>query len=356
MHFSFDPDITRASTIPARLYTDPVYLELEQSQIFSRTWQLVGRTDQVAESGAFFTAEVANESIVVVRDGEVLRGFHNVCLHRAGPVAAGCGKRQTIQCRYHGWTYNLRGELLRAPEMEGTADFRPADFRLHAVQVASWGPLVFANLDPKAPPLAHFMEDIPAACARFGAERMQYVMSREWRVACNSKVYIDNFLEGYHVGMVHPGLHKEIDTDHYVVEPHRFYSRQHVPLRPLEAHQGERKLVPSAGDDDAHYYWIYPNWMLNLFQGQLQTNVVLPLDHRNTLVRFDWFALTPPERDDVDWNRVVAFSSEVQDEDVAICEAVQKNLRSRHYDRGRYSAKRENGVHHFHSLLHESLT
>src|SRR6478672_4024317 len=128
IHFPFDPNISRAQTIPARLYTDPVYLELEREKIFARTWQLVGRTEQVEESGQFFTTEVAGES---------LRAFHNVCLHRAGPVAYGCGKRQTLQCKYHGWTYDLKGKLLRAPEMEGVERFSAAEMHLQPVQVAS---------------------------------------------------------------------------------------------------------------------------------------------------------------------------------------------------------------------------
>lgn len=355
MHFSFDPDVRRASTPPARLYNDPVYLELERAQLFARTWQLVGRTEQVRETGSYFTAEVGNEAVVVVRDGETLRGFHNICLHRAGPVAHGCGKRQTMQCRYHGWTYTLRGELLRAPAMEGSEGFRAEDFRLHPVQVATWGPLVFVNLDLKAPPLEHFIEDIPAKCERFHAEQMQWVTSKEWRIDCNWKVYIDNYLEGYHVAMVHPGLHRELDIDNYVVETHRYYSRQFAPLRPVAAHATDRMYVPREGDDEAHYYWVYPNWMLNIYQGQMQTNVVLPIDHRTTLVRFDWYARNPPTEHDAEWTRLLAFSDEIQEEDIAICEVVQRNLRSRVYDRGRYSATRENGVHHFHGLLHEAL-
>lgn len=358
LHFPFDPDIAGASTIPARLYVDPVYLELEQERIFARTWQLVGRTEDVAATGQFFTAEVAGESIVVVRDGEALRGFHNVCLHRAGPVAAGCGRRQTLQCRYHGWTYNLRGELLAAPEMEGVERFARDAMHLLPVQVAAWGPLVLANLDLKAPPLAEFLEDIPRRAERFDAERMRFVLRKDYTLECNWKVYIDNYLEGYHVPVVHPGLHKEIDYDQYRVEPHRYYSLQHAPLRPATHATTDRTYVPSDAAADAQYYWLFPNIMLNVYMGQMQTNLVVPLDHRRTRVRFEWFAVEPPADPGTDprWSRLIAFSDEIQHEDVEICEIVQRNLRSRVYDRGRYSVKRENGVHHFHSLLHEYLT
>jgi choline monooxygenase len=362
VHFPFDAAIAGASTIPSRLYTDPVYFELERERIFGRTWQLVGRTDQVAQNGQFFTADIADEAIVVLRDGDVLRGFHNVCLHRAGPVASGCGKRQTLQCRYHGWTYNLKGELMRAPEMEGVERFTPDDMHLKPVQVASWGPLVFANLDLKAPPLTEFLEDIPDRATQFNVDSMRYVMRKDYVLNCNWKVYVDNYLEGYHIPVVHPGLHKEIDYDEYRVEPHRYYSLQHAPLRPMTGGGTERNYIPSeqtgAGDDRPQYYWLFPNVMLNVYFGQMQTNVILPLSHDRTLTIFEWYSVNPPTDPvvDPDWTKLLTFSDEIQAEDIEICEVVQKNLRSRVYDRGRYSVKRENGVHHFHSLLHEFMT
>jgi choline monooxygenase len=358
--FPFDPDIRRASTLPARLYIDPVYLELERERIFAHSWQLVGRTEQVAESGMFFTATIGNDPIVVLRDGDALRGFYNVCLHRAGPVASGCGKRQTLQCKYHGWTYTLRGELLRAPEMEGVERFTPDDMHLRSVAVAQWGPLVFANLDGKAPPLEDMLGPIPERVAHFGCESMRYVMRKEYELDCNWKVYVDNYLEGYHIPVVHPSLHKEIDYDSYRVEPHRYSSIQHAPLRPVPSSAGaERKYDPAKSEaGEAVYGWVFPNVMLNVYMGQMQTNLVLPLAHDRTRVVFEWFASAPPADPATDpaWSALVAFSDEIQDEDVEICQTVQRNLRSRVYDRGRYSAKRENGVHHFHSLLHEFLT
>jgi choline monooxygenase len=357
--FPFDPDIRRASTIPSRLYIDPVYLELERERVFAHTWQLVGRSEQVSETGSFFTAEIGNDSIVVLRDGDSLRGFYNVCLHRAGPVAHGCGKRQSLQCKYHGWTYSLKGELLRAPEMEGVERFTPADMRLRSVAVATWGPLVFVNLDGAAPALEDMLGDIPGRVAPFGCASMRYVMRKEYELACNWKVYVDNYLEGYHIPIVHPSLHKEIDYDSYRVEPLRYSSIQHAPLRPVVGGATDRKYDPSKADiPEAVYGWVFPNIMLNLYMGQMQTNVVLPVAHDRTIVAFDWFASNPPAdpATDPDWSRLVAFSDEIQDEDVEICETVQRNLKSRVYDRGRYSAARERGVHHFHSLLHEFLT
>jgi choline monooxygenase len=227
------------------------------------------------------------------------------------------------------------------------------------IQVATWGPLVFANLDGKAPPLLEMLEDVPRRVAPFRCEEMTYVMRKEWDIACNWKIYVDNYLEGYHLPVVHPGLHKELDYDNYKVEPHRYFSIQHAPLRAAHGGNPDRKYDPAKADvAEAVYVWLFPNMMLNVYMGQMQTNVVIPVGHDRCKVVFEWYSANPPADParDAEWTKLLAFSDEIQDEDIEICEIVQRNLRSRIYDRGRYSAARENGVHHFHSLLHEFLT
>lgn len=355
--FPFDLNIDRASTLPARMYVDPVVLALEEDRVFGRTWQLVGHTSAVQAPGQYFTAEVAGQSIVVVRDGETLRAFHNVCLHRAGPVATGCGLRHTLQCKYHGWTYGLDGALLRTPGMEDARNFAAEEMHLVPVQVEAWGPLVFANLDLKAPPLSHFLDDLPSLVNFDPAVTYACVDRREYEVACNWKVYVDNYLEGYHIPVVHPALHKELDSAKYRVEPKRYYSIQHAPLRGAAAADEERLYTPDAANDAAQYYWLFPNMMLNVYFGQLQTNLVVPRGVDHTTVVFEWFTLdTSADPASDAWARRVAFSEMVQEEDREICEVVHRNLRSRVYDRGRYAPRFEQGVHHFHALLHEFLT
>src|SRR6185437_15154793 len=155
---------------------------------------------------------------------------------------------------------------LRAPEMEGVERFTPEDMRLRTVAVDSWGPLVFVNLDGHAPPLVDMLADIPRRVEPFACEAMRYVMRREYAIACNWKVYVDNYLEGYHIPVVHPALHKEIDYDAYRVEPYRYSSIQHAPLRPVSAATTERRYVPAAADvPEAVYGWVFPNLMLNVY-------------------------------------------------------------------------------------------
>ena len=218
---------------------------LEQERVFGRTWQLAGHAADVGESGQYFTTEVAGESVVVLRDGDVLRGFHNVCLHRAGPVASGCGKRQTLQCKYHGWTYRLDGSLLRTPGMEDARHFRPEEMHLVPVRVEAWGPLIFVNLDLKAPPIAR----VPRGSARSGQLRSRASVTQASIAASTTwpatgRCTSTTTSRAITFPLVHPALHKELDDEHYQVEPRRYYSIQHAPLRGAAA-AGPGPVVPS---------------------------------------------------------------------------------------------------------------
>jgi choline monooxygenase len=350
MTFTLDPELSRAVMPPPAIYTDPAFAERERDRIFGGTWQLVARADQLAEDGDFSCAELAGHPIVLVRDGARLRGFHNVCRHRAGPVAAGCGRRKSLSCRYHGWTYGLDGRLRAAPEMDGVDGFAEGDHRLVPIEVGRRGPLVFAALAP-----ATTLDDQLDGVRGLDPD-LRFVMRRRYPVASNWKVYVDNYLEGYHIPVVHPELHRELDYDAYRTETARYWSRQHAPLRPVAGDDGDRSYRPEAGADAA-YYWLFPNMMLNIYQGQLQTNLVVPVAVDRCEVVFDWFAPECPDDplSDPSWARLIEMSELVQDQDAAICAAVQRGLSSPAAPRGRYSARRENGLHHFHSLLRDFL-
>jgi choline monooxygenase len=183
------------------------------------------------------------------------------------------------------------------------------------------------------------------------AERRDYVIN------CNWKVYVDNYLESYHIPIAHPGLMREIDYAHYRTDTFRYYSQQFAPIRAMKTEDsGERFYAPGTGLQQALYFWIFPNLMLNIYPDNISTNIIVPLSAEKTLTIFEWFfhdADQPKTRERIE--RAITFSDEVQQEDITLCENVQRGLRSCTYDRGRYSVKRENGVHHFHMLLSEFL-
>jgi choline monooxygenase len=278
-------------------------------------------------------------------------------------VAVGRGNRKSLQCRYHGWTYNLDGKLLSAPEFEGVQNWSKEEVCLPMIQVESWGPFIFVNLDPQTPQLAEIFGAIhqEVSQAGFKIDQMQLIERRDYIVESNWKVYIDNYLEGYHIPIAHPGLFREIDYDQYRVNTFRYYSSQYAPIRPDrqadEIRGRDRRYLRTEAEEQALYYWVFPNLMLNFYPDNMQINVILPLDHERTLTVFEWYFEQPGTGQG--WESMqqsIAFSDQVQQEDMEICRTVQKGLKSRGYNQGRLSVKRENGVHHFQSLVHEFLT
>lgn len=344
-----DPRLAHASTLPSRFYTDPSVLADENRLVFGRTWQLAGRAEQVAQAGQYFTTTIGDEPVLVVRgnDGE-LRAMSNVCRHRAGPIARGEGKRPVLQCGYHGWTYALDGTLRTTPEFEGVHGFDAAHCRLPQFQAAVWNELVFVHLDPNAGSLSDFLGELVSDMPRHDYGGFRLAQTKRWELDCDWKVYVDNYLEGYHIPIVHPGLFRELDYPNYRTETKRTFSIQHAPTRKAE------RIRTGGGDDAVRYFWIFPNLMLNVYPDNFSTNLILPLGHGRTVTLFDWYFQDPDAvRAQID--DTVAFSDEIQIEDIEICESVQRGLRSATYDQGRFSPQRENGVHHFHMLYAEAM-
>ncbi|MBI1278054.1 MAG: Rieske 2Fe-2S domain-containing protein [Anaerolineaceae bacterium] len=352
--------LARAETLPAEWYTDSRMLELEKERIFYKTWQPVGRVDQVRRVGDYFVCEVVGQPLVITRGlDEKLRGFYNVCMHRAGPVALGQGNRKSLQCRYHGWTYDLEGKLIRAPEFEGVENWSKEDVCLSPIMVEEWGPWVFVNLDPDASPMSDIYGPIQAEILSkgFDLSKMSLIERRDYVIDCNWKVYVDNYLEGYHLPIAHPGLFKELDYDQYRVDTYRYYSSQYAPIRPVDGEVRDRRYVRTDAEAEALYYWVFPNVMLNVYMDNTSINIILPLGHDKTLTIFEWYFQQPGTGEGWEsMQQIIAFSDQIQQEDIEICENVQKGLKSNAYNQGRFSVLRENGVHHFQSLVHEFLT
>ncbi|MGH9554249.1 MAG: aromatic ring-hydroxylating oxygenase subunit alpha [Terriglobales bacterium] len=346
--------LAEASTIPAPFYTDPRIAELERRTVFSRTWQMVGRLDQVAKPGEYITATVAEEPIVFVRgDDSALRAFYNVCRHHAAAVMTepqGCA--QHLRCPYHGWTYGLDGTLKGAPEFNDVRNFDRSQNGLVPVRVETWEKFVFVNLDPAAAPLADFLG--PALAGRFtplGLEKLHFVERRVFPLNCNWKVFVDNYLDGgYHVPHLHKGLNSVLEYTDYKIECEDRYCLQSSPVV-----SGGEQATAAVRKGYAYYFWQYPNLMLNWYEGYLDTNLALPLGVDRCQVIFDFY-FADVSLQAAEYNRKsIEVSQRVQDEDHAICESVQRGLHSRAYNAGRLSVRREAGEHLFHRLLTQDL-
>ena len=353
--FDATAPLARASTIPADWYTDLRIEALERRTVWSRTWQLVGRTAQLAEPGAFVTAEVAGEPVLVVHGGDgVLRGFFNVCRHHAAAVmTAPCGKVDRLRCPYHGWTYDLAGQLRGVPEFDGVADFDRQATGLVPLAVATWEGLVFVHLDPDPVPLERYLGELVGQVAPLGLGALAFCERREYTLACNWKVFVDNYLDGgYHVPHLHKSLSSVLAYTDYTIE---CFERFCLQASPIAGGGAADPTAAAVRRGRALYYWIYPNLMLNWYEGHLDTNLVVPLAVDRTKVVFEFlFDDVGPARRDAN-RQSIAVSEQIQDEDVAICESVQRGLGSRAYRAGRLSVRREAGENLFHKLLARDL-
>ncbi len=355
--YPVDLPFALASTIPAAWYTSEETADLERQRLFTDAWLCVGRTDQVETPGQFFTSEVAQEPLLVVRgeDG-VLRGFFNVCRHRAARVAtAECGETDRLRCPYHGWTSDLSGKLRGVPEFDGVVGFQREENGLPAITVDTWGPLVFVHLGKPALSLQELLQPMAEKLAPYQLEKLQCVARKEYVLQCNWKVFVDNYLDGgYHVNAIHPSLAGVLDYKNYKTECFSYTSLQSSPLRQPDADDDRSAALVRTGQAAA-YWWVYPNLMLNAYEGVMDTNLVLPLGADRCRVLFDFYFADQRPEAKAQQAESIKVADQIQAEDVGICEDVQRGLRSRSFDTGRYSVRREQGVHHFHCLLARQL-
>jgi choline monooxygenase len=353
--YDADASLEHASTIPAPWYLDARIAGLEQERVFGRNWIAVGRADQVEAAGQYFTVELAGEPLVIVRgsDGE-LRGFFNVCRHHAAAVmTASCGTAQHLRCPYHGWTYGLDGSLKGVPEFAGVCNFDRGANGLVPVRVAIWEQFVFVSLSEHAPGLVDFRGDLPERVAPLALANLRFFERKTYTLRCNWKVYVDNYLDGgYHVPHLHKGLNSVLDYKEYTIENRGRTCLQSSPMVSSEEHAS---FNATRTGDRAYYYWLYPNFMINVYEGVMDTNLVLPVGPDACLVQFDFFFADVSDGRRAHNAESVAVSDRVQAEDVDICESVQRGLASRAYGAGRLSVRREAGEHLFHRLLAADL-
>jgi choline monooxygenase len=349
--------LEKAWTIPAPWYFDERLARLERDAVFAANWQMVGHLDQVKQPGQFFTIDVNNEPLVVVRsDDGKLRAFYNVCRHHAAavvPEAQGCVKN--FRCPYHGWTYGNDGTLKGMVEFEGVCNFERADNGLVPVRVDAWENFVFVNLDGRAPSLREFLGKVPELVAPLKITgSLNYFARRIYTLNCNWKVYVDNYLDGgYHVPHAHKGLSSVVEYTKYTIEN---FERACLQSSPLDSSGALESSIGATRQGTAFYLWVYPNFMLNAYSGVMDTNLVLPLGVSKCAVIFDYYFADTSPAAAKHHQESIAVSEKVQEEDMAICDSVQRGLSSRAYVAGRLSLRREAGEHLFHRLLHADMT
>jgi phenylpropionate dioxygenase-like ring-hydroxylating dioxygenase large terminal subunit len=347
--------VTGTRTLPWSWYVDPAVLQLEQERIFRRFWQYVARTGEVSEPGSFHTTRAGNVPVLLVRDHEgTLRAFLNVCRHRGSIVCKGSGKRETLQCPYHAWTYGLDGRLLAAPrsEREGGLD---ESLGLVPLGLETWGPFVFVNPDSEAPPLAEFLEDMPERIAEAGIDvgALRFLSRAESEYEANWKICTENFLECYHCPVAHPGFSAVMDVspDTYLLETSRWRAAQYSPPRP----EPRGSYDPSGEVEQGQFHFLFPNTVINVMPGRpnLSIGPIVPLAPERTYRFLDY--LVAPDASEEWLAEMLAFDAQVGAEDRQLVERVQAGVRSGILEEGRLLPESERLVEHFQSLVIDAL-
>jgi choline monooxygenase len=365
---SYNPNarLEQAFTIRAPWYTDQRVYQLELETVFKKSWQFVGRADQVSEPGQYITAEIAGQPIVVVRGNDkLLRGFFNVCRHHAAAVLTEAqGQTTQLRCPYHGWTYSLEGQLKGTPDFSGVCNFDRSKNGLIPVEAAIWEQWVLIrlqkngrqsrSLNNRTLSLAEVLGgDLIDQIQALNLYSLHWLERRFYTFDCNWKVFVDNYLDGgYHVPHLHKGLDSVLDYSKYSIKNGERFCLQSSPI---VSEGAESQTGAVRQGDRALYYWIYPNFMINWYGCVMDTNLVIPHGVDKTEVVFDFYfpdvSQTARERNMAS----IEVGQRIQDEDEAICRSVQRGLTSCAYTAGRLSVRREAGEHLFHRLLYADL-
>ncbi len=352
-----------------RLYIDPSLLEAEQELIFERTWQLAGHVGSLPNPGSYLTSRAGNQPVLVVRDEQhQLRAYRNVCRHRGSRLLSGSGQcKAAIRCRYHGWTYRLDGSLIGVPEGLSFPE-RPdkATLGLMPVGVEVMCGLIFVNLDPGATPLAELLGDLPQRLAPYRIETLAAFAPAGGTQPANWKVIADNYIEGYHIPIAHPGLMRMLDYKHYDVTVHDHYVFFEAPLREKQSSNRLERLyarlvtpMPGLGPADRHvwrYVYIYPNTTIDLYPDQVGTWQLLPdgvARTRDVSASYRPAGVNPRTRL-VQWANQ-RLNTLVLDEDIDLVDNVQQGLTTRGYRCGPLS-RREAAVGWFADRIRADLT
>jgi choline monooxygenase len=331
-------------TLPWAWYTDPEILRREQERIFRRAWQYAGPAVHVAEPKSFLACQAGDLPVVVVRDEHgVLRAFVNVCRHRGSVVMEGHGRRATLQCSYHAWTYSLDGSLKAAPRAEREPAFDTSGLSLLPVSIEAWGPFVFVHPDPGAPPLAKTLGRLPGLLPDLDAvrfhHRTEYELAANWKIAC------ENFLECYHCPVAHPGFSAvvDVDPDEYTLEANETFWSQYARLR-------NDKAAPAG-----QFHLLFPNVKVNVYPGppNLSIGPVLPAGPERAAGYLDYYF--PADADEAWIEELVAFDDQVGREDTKLVESVQRGVRSGAIEHGRLLPESEQLVAAFQRRVFETL-
>jgi Rieske 2Fe-2S family protein len=341
-----------ARTMPRDYYTSPHLLAAESDRVFARHWICVGREQDLTEPGTYLLADIAGESLIVVRDrAGVIRAHYNVCRHRGTRLCTTPRGMlsETIQCPYHAWTYRLDGRLIGAPHMAGTPDFRLSDYPLHSAAVGHWQGFLFVNLASDPEPIDAGFAPLDERLSRFNLPSLRTVRRIEYDVRANWKLIMQNYSECLHCPTIHPELSTKLPYTsgaNDLTEGPFLGGYMEIKAPNESATISGRSCAIPLGDlteEDrrrAFYYTIFPSMMLSLHPDYAVWYRVLPRSATESQVTCEWM-VNPDAPRQPGYN--IADAEEFWDvtnrQDWNICEQSQLGVSSRVYQPGPYSPR-----------------
>jgi choline monooxygenase len=333
-------------TAHASLYRDPALFAFERKSVFGRSWSFMGHQSELAREGDVQTATIAGYPLIVVRTAKGIKGYHNVCRHRAGPLfdeeRGNCGGALT--CRYHGWVYTLEGRLRNARDFGAAAGFDPRDYGLFELKVETWRGFVFVNIDAEAPALSTLLAPLDTRLGKRDLSKLVHTDRRSHDIDCNWKVYVENYLEGYHIPLVHPQLNAEVDATKYEVTVDNGVCFHNAPTR------------NTGGVYDGLWAFVLPGLGVNVYEHGLMMERMVPLSLGATRLIYDFYLTADAASDPVKRQSVISTSAIVTAEDKWICERVQANIDAGVYEAGVLSPRHEAGVAWFQAFVAAAVT
>ena len=337
-NFFIDPDIRKAKTLPSDFYIDERNFEVSKEKIFARTWQFAGRVDEFESLKPLtLLPGILDEPVLFSKNGGELHCLSNVCTHRGKILVEEPCKASLIRCGYHGRRFELSGKFLSMPEFDGVENFPSEDDDLKKIEFATRGGFLFASVHPVAP-FEGFVDDVATRLEDVEPDGLKLVSTRDYEVNAHWALYCENYLEGFHIPFVHKSLNEVVDYGTYTTETFRYSSLQ--------------TGFDSNGQIAGRYLFVFPNLMFNFYPWGISVNIVRPVTSTKSVVEF----LTYVSDESKVGSGAGADLDRVEVEDEAVVESVQRGIRSRFYDRGRYSPTREQGTHHFHRLIAEFMS
>ena len=352
-------------TLPARFYTDPAIYEAEKTAIFYKSWWCAGHKSQLPKPCSYITTAIHEQGVVVTRDQNgLLHAFYNVCQHRGHELVKGAGEARIFTCPYHAWTYNLDGALRTARLTKALPDFKACDFALKPVRVEEFCGFVFVNLDQDATSLKEqsggleeeIRKYVPLIDDMVFAHRDNYVLKANW------KVVIDNFLECYHCHPAHRDFVDLVDMDSYRNIINGIYVSQ---ISDAPRTTASKAYTFEKGEVDFGYagWYLWPNLTLWVYPGEpnISALMMIPDGTDRTIEHLDWFLPTAEVSKQVQ-EAMTYMDKTLQPEDIALCESVQRGLKSKGYNQGRFVIDpvhpelSEHGVHHFQRMVARALS